>query len=215
MENKVEEKIEKDSLDSKEEILEDLTEDGGELEETAEEAEKKEDEEFEELNDEGTDLEEENSKLLEENNKLIEDNKMINNKLNAAQDKFMRLSAEYDNYRKRTAKEKEGIYTDSCVDVLKEILPVIDNLERALAADGSNGDLKKGVEMTLKQFNDALEKLNVEEIPADGNFDPNLHNAVMHIESDEFGENEIAEVFQKGYKRGDKVLRYSMVKVAN
>lgn len=135
--------------------------------------------------------------------------------MDTLQDRLVRTVAEYDNYRKRTSKEKEGIYSDACEDVLKEVLPVLDNLERALLADGNIDDLKKGVEMTLKQFNDALEKLGVEEISTKEGFDPNIHNAVMHIEDENFGENEVVEVFQKGYKRGEKVIRYSMVKVAN
>lgn len=133
----------------------------------------------------------------------------------ALKDKLLRTVAEYDNFRKRTIKEKENIYTEACADVLKEMLPVLDNLERAVAVDGSVEDLKKGLEMTINQFIGALNKLGVEEIAADGDFDPNLHNAVMHIEDTNLGANQVAEVFQKGYKKGDKVLRYSMVKVAN
>lgn len=202
MENKIDESLEKESVDTQEEVIEE-----GNGKETLEECEVNEDKEFEEVD--------EDSSLNEENLKLKEENKVLNNKINAVQEKHMRLTAEYDNYRKRTVKEKEGIYTDACADVLKDMLPVIDNLERAIAADGSDSELKKGVEMTLKQFNDALGKLNVEEIPSDGKFDPNVHNAVMHVQGEEYGENEIVEVFQKGYKRGEKVLRYSMVKVAN
>lgn len=130
-------------------------------------------------------------------------------------DKLLRTAAEYDNFRKRTTKEKENIYTDACADVLKEMLPVLDNLERAIAVDGSVEDLKKGVEMTINQFKSAFDKLGVEEIATDGEFDPNVHNAVMHVEDETLGANQIAEVFQKGYKKGSKVLRYSMVKVAN
>lgn len=133
----------------------------------------------------------------------------------ALKDKLLRTVAEYDNFRKRTIKEKENIYTEACADVLKEMLPVLDNLERAIAVDGSVEDLKKGLEMTINQFVGALNKLGVEEIAADGDFDPNLHNAVMHIEDENLGANQVAEVFQKGYKKGEKVLRYSMVKVAN
>lgn len=139
----------------------------------------------------------------------------LQKEVDTLKDRLLRITAEYENYRKRTSKEKEGIYTDACEDVLKEILPVIDNLERAIAIDGSADDIKKGVEMTMKSFNDSLNKLNVEEIAADGNFDPNFHNAVMHVEDESLEANVIVEVFQKGYKRGDKVLRYSMVKVAN
>ena len=130
-------------------------------------------------------------------------------------DKLLRTVAEYDNFRKRTAKEKENIYNEACADVLKEMLPVLDNLERAVVVDGSVEDLKKGIEMTINQFLGALNKLGVEEIAADGEFDPNFHNAVMHVQDENLQANQVAEVFQKGYKKGDKVLRYSMVKVAN
>lgn len=182
-------------------------------EETLEQAEIKEDLEFEEVQVET--VEERLSGLKTENEKITEENKLVNSKLSAMQDKHLRLTAEYDNYRKRTAKEKEQIYTDSCSDVLKEIFPVIDNLERAIDMCTEESDLKKGVEMTLKQFQGALEKLNVEEISTEDKFDPNLHDAVMHIVDENYGESQIVEVFQKGYKRGEKVLRYSMVKVAN
>lgn len=133
----------------------------------------------------------------------------------ALKDKMLRTIAEYDNFRKRTIKEKENIYTEACADVLKELLPVLDNLERAISVDGSVDDLKKGVEMTINQFCTSLTKLGVEEIAADGDFNPNVHNAVMHVEDENLAANQVAEVFQKGYKKGDKVLRYSMVKVAN
>lgn len=180
-----------------------------ENEETLEEAEKLEDLEFEQVEGDLGTLAEENTKLLEENTKL-------NNEVEALKDRLVRLQAEYENYRKRTQKEKEGIYTDACEDVLKNILPVGDNLERAVSVQGGTAeDIKKGVEMTLKSFSETLEKLQVEEIVCDGEFDPNYHNAVMHIEDDSLPKNHVVEVFQKGYKRGDKVLRYSMVKVAN
>ncbi|WP_347560225.1 nucleotide exchange factor GrpE [Clostridium sp. JN-9] len=153
--------------------------------------------------------------LTKENLKLKDDNEKINNELEALKERLVRNSAEYENYRKRTAKEKEGIYTDACEDILKSFLPVLDNLERAVSAEGDLESLKKGVDMTLKQFNSALDKLDVVEIPSEGEFDPNFHNAVMHVEDENQGKNKIVEVFQKGYKRGDKVLRFSMVKVAN
>ena len=111
--------------------------------------------------------------------------------------------------------EKEGIYADACVDVLKEVIPTVDNLERALAVDGSVEDLKKGIEMTIKGFQTSLEKLGVEEISVEEGFDPNMHQAVMHIQDENYDKNVVAEVFLKGYKKGDKVIRYSMVKVAN
>jgi molecular chaperone GrpE len=146
---------------------------------------------------------------------LKEENEKLKEELDEAKDKLLRLTAEYDNYRKRTVKEKEGIYSDAYVDVLKEIIPIIDNLERAVAADGSLEDLKKGIEMTMKGCLDSFAKLGVQEIDTTGEFDPNLHNAVMHIEDENLGKNAIAEVFQKGYKKDDKIIRHTMVKVAN
>ena len=128
---------------------------------------------------------------------------------------MLRITAEYENFRKRTAKEKEGIYADACADVLKEVIPTVDNLERALVVDGSVEDLKKGIEMTIKGFQTSLEKLGVEEISVEEGFDPNMHQAVMHIQDENYDKNVVAEVFLKGYKKGDKVIRYSMVKVAN
>lgn len=142
-------------------------------------------------------------------------NKKLQEELDTTKDTLLRLRAEYDNYRKRTTKEKEGIYSDAYVDVIKEILPIIDNLERAIAADGSLEDLKKGVEMTMKGCQDAFSKLGVEEIDATGEFDPNFHNAVMHVEDENLEKNVVAEVFQKGYKKDNKIIRHTMVKVAN
>lgn len=136
--------------------------------------------------------------------------------LDEANDKYMRMIAEYDNFRRRTAKEKEATYSEAYADALGELFPVIDNLERAASyKDAEN--VSKGVEMTLKAFCDTLAKLGVVAIdmPEDKLFDPNLHNAVMHIEDDSYGEGEIVEVLQKGYMRGERVLRYAMVKVAN
>ena len=136
--------------------------------------------------------------------------------LDEANDKYMRMIEEYDNFLRRSVKEKESIYADAYADALGELFPVIDNLERAASyKDAEN--VSKGVEMTLKAFCDTLEKLGVVAIdmPEDKLFDPNLHNAVMHVEDDAYGEGEIVEVLQKGYMRGEKVLRYAMVKVAN
>ena len=134
-----------------------------------------------------------------------------------ANDKYARLYAEYDNYRKRTAKEREGIYTDAYVDAVSEILPILDNFERALQfKDADAENVTRGLEMIEKGFAEALTKMGVCEIEALGKpFDPEKHNAVMHVEDDAFGENEVVEVFMKGYIKGDKVLRHSMVKVAN
>ncbi|MDU2288987.1 nucleotide exchange factor GrpE [uncultured Clostridium sp.] len=146
--------------------------------------------------------------------KLKDENKKLSNELDALKERLLRLTAEYDNYRKRTAKEKEGIYTDACTDVLKEILPVADNLERALAVDGNVEDLKKGVEMTIKGFLNSLQKLGVEEIDTTNGFDPNLHQAISVVEDENLNSNDVAQVYQKGYKKGEKVIRYSMVTVA-
>jgi len=163
--------------------------------------------------------------IVEENNdkeneldamrKLKDENKRLTNEAETLKERLLRLTAEYDNYRKRTSKEKEGIYTDACTDVLKEMIPVLDNLERAISVEGNVEDIKKGIEMTIKGFKTSFEKLGVEEIDATGEFDPNYHQAVMHIEDENLGANSVAEVFQKGYKRGDKVIRYTVVKVAN
>ena len=131
-------------------------------------------------------------------------------------DKYLRLMAEFDNYKKRSAKERENIYTDVRVDTVSKFLPVYDNLERALKAETADEAYKKGVELTFNQLRDVFKKLGVEEIESIGKaFDPNLHNAVMHVEDEELEQNVVAETFQKGYKMGEKVLRYAMVKVAN
>ena len=131
-------------------------------------------------------------------------------------DKYIRLMAEFDNYKKRSVKERENIYTDVRVDTVTKFLPVYDNLERALKAETADEAYKKGVELTFNQLMDVFKKLGVEEIETVGKtFDPNFHNAVMHVEDEEKGESEIVEEFQKGFKIGDKVIRFSMVKVAN
>jgi len=131
-------------------------------------------------------------------------------------DQFLRLAAEYDNFRKRTQREKDGIYQDAVADTVKKFLPVYDNLERALHHETADEAYKKGVEMTMNQLKTVLEKLGITEIEALGQpFDPALHNAVMHIEDENFGENTVAEVFQAGFRLGDKVVRFAMVKVAN
>lgn len=131
-------------------------------------------------------------------------------------DKYLRVCAEYDNFRKRSQKEKDGLYYDIRANVVTSFLPVYDNLVRALAAETEDEAYRKGVEMIMNQFNTTLEKLDVKAIPAVGEkFDPSIHNAVMHVDDETKGENEIVEEFQKGFKIGDKVIRFSMVKVAN
>ncbi len=132
-------------------------------------------------------------------------------------DKYLRLYAEYDNFRRRTAKEKESIYGDATADTVKGILPVIDTLERAaagLSPEEAESPLGKGITMTLKSATDALAKLGVEDLPTEA-FDPNIHNAVMHIEDETLPDGAVVEVFQKGYRKGDHIIRYAMVKVAN
>ncbi len=136
-----------------------------------------------------------------------------NVELAAANDKYMRMMAEYDNFRKRSAKEKEGVYADAYSDCISNLLPILDNLERAGKSDNFEA-VVKGLELTVKAFDDALDKMGVSVIPTE-TFDPNLHNAVMHVEDEAYGDGEIVEVFQKGYIKGDKVIRYAMVKVAN
>lgn len=133
-------------------------------------------------------------------------------------DQFTRLTAEYDNYRKRTAKEKEGIYANAKIDTIKGMLPVYDNLERGLAQFDAEDDdpHKKGLEMIFNQYKEALTKLGVTPIDCVGKeFDPERHNAVMHIEDESCGENTVVEVLQQGFMLGDKVLRFAIVKVAN
>ena len=132
------------------------------------------------------------------------------------EDKFLRLAAEYDNFRKRSEKEKENTYSDAKCDAVKALLPVYDNLERALKQTTADEAYAKGVEMTMTGLKDALKSLGVEEIPALGApFDPTVHSAVMHVEDESLGENIVAEVFQTGFLLGDKIIRFAMVKVAN
>ncbi|NLP26913.1 MAG: nucleotide exchange factor GrpE [Clostridiales bacterium] len=142
--------------------------------------------------------------------------KKIEEALNSANDKYLRLLAEYDNYRKRTVKEKAEIYSDATVSCILEMLPVIDNFERALETECSDDNYRVGIEMIFNQLKSILEKMNVKEIEAFNKpFDPNLHNAIKRVDDDKFEENTICEVYQKGYMLKDKVIRYAMVVVAN
>lgn len=187
-------------------------------------AEKK-DEVTEEAVEETKAAEEETKK--EENKKEEAENKAENekiteleNKIKEWEDKYTRLYAEYDNYQKRSRREKDARYADAVVDIIAQILPVADNLDRALATEVESEDAKKvldGVNMVKKQMNDILAKLEVSEIAAVGEvFDPNVHNAVMHVEDEDAAENTVVEEFMKGYKyKDDRVIRHSMVKVAN
>jgi molecular chaperone GrpE len=136
--------------------------------------------------------------------------------IQAEKDKYLRLCAEYDNFRKRSQKERDTLYADIKADTLIKFLPIYDNLERALATPTEDEAYRRGVEMIMTQFCTTMDKLGITEIDALGQkFDPNMHNAVMHIQDDAYGENEVVEVFQKGFKLNDKVIRFAMVKVAN
>lgn len=143
--------------------------------------------------------------------------KELENELATVKEAHIRTLAEYDNYRKRSAREKQAAFADSKADCLKELLPAIDNFERALATTDSDFDsFKKGMDMIYTSLVGTLSKLGVEAFGAEGDtFDPKLHNAVMHVDDESFGENVIAQVFSKGYKIGERILREAMVKVAN
>ena len=149
-------------------------------------------------------------------NPLLEELEALKQNLTDQEDKFLRLAAEYDNYRRRSQKEKESAWADSKAETAAAFLPVYDNLERALKQDTADEACKKCVEMTMTQLKEVISKLGIQEIPALGEtFDPNLHNAVMHVEDENAGENTIVEVFQAGFRTEEKVIRFSMVKVAN
>ena len=147
----------------------------------------------------------------------VEQMELAVKQLDTVKDQFVRLTAEYDNYRKRTTKEKDNIYQDAKADTIKAFLAVYDNLERAaLSEGGEDSPHKKGLEMIFAQYKDILKSLGVEEIEAKGAAcDPEMHNAVMHIDDENLGENVVAQVFQAGFKMGDKVIRHSIVQVAN
>ena len=137
-------------------------------------------------------------------------------KYNAEHDARLRLAAEYDNFRKRTIKEKDAAYGNGKADAVTKVLPIYDNLERALNQPTEDAAFKKGVEMTMTELVKILNGLGVEIFGEVGDsFDPNMHNAVMHVENEKLGENVIAQVFQKGFKIGEKIVRFAMVQVAN
>ena len=140
----------------------------------------------------------------------------LKGELAEANDKWLRTMAEYENFRKRSQKEKEAIYTDSKSDIAAKFLPVLDNFERAAASADDFEGYKKGIEMTVKQLLDVFTSLGIESYGEKGEaFDPNIHNGVMHIDDESLPDNSIAEVFMKGYRLGDKVIRHATVKVAN
>ena len=182
------------------------------LEETAEEC-------AEQTSEETADAEAETAQqdaAAEEKEPELTEEEKLRKELDESKDKYLRLMAEYDNFRKRSAKERLDLSATIKGNTIGEILPVFDNFERALAAETEDTNYKAGVEMIFKQFGDMLTKLGVEIIdPIGQTFDPNIANAVNQIEDENLGENEVAQVFQKGYKIGDKVIRYAMVVVAN
>lgn len=174
-------------------------------------------EKAEETKDEAEKTPEENEPEVKEaeEEKLSEEEK-LRAELDEQKDKYLRVVAEYDNFRKRTAKERLELISTSKADAITQILPVIDNFERALSAQTQDETYKTGIEMIFKQFNEVLKGLGIEEInPIGEKFDPSVANAVNQIEDENLGDNEVAQVFQKGYRIGDKVLRYAMVVVAN
>ncbi len=166
-------------------------------------------------------IEQEDNKEQEENKELekeeIEQKEMVPKEdYDDLDDRFKRILAEFENFKKRSKKEREGLYNSILSDVVEIILPVLDNLENAAKAETQDENYKQGIELVLKQFNDVLKTKGVEEIEAEGQtFDPELHEAVRSIQDEEKGEKEIVEVYRKGYKIGNKVIRHSMVAVAN
>ena len=155
-------------------------------------------------------------KAKAENLKLKEEIESLTAALEEEKKNRLYLAAEYDNFRRRSQKEKDGIYSDAISDAIKEILPLFDNLERAGQYSGDSEKVAEGLALIAKMSDEVLSKLGVERFGAPGEqFDANIHNAVMHEDNEAFGENEITDVYQVGYKRGDKIIRFAMVKVAN
>ena len=196
----------------------------GELENLEETGEIEEDvlevleEEEEDLDGDEKDIREKLKETKKEAKKLCAELDRKTGEYDGLYDKYLRINAEYDNFRKRTAKEKEGIYSDAATDVLKNILPILDNIERAVQyADSAEPDkVSDGVKMIYSQFMNSLANIGVEEIKAAGEqFDPEIHNAVSHEEDETQPDNTVTEVLQKGYIKGDKVIRPAMVKVVN
>lgn len=154
-------------------------------------------------------------KLQKEIDALKEEIEALKAEIKEKDDKYLRMAAEYDNFRRRSREEKDGIYEAALADTVRELLPIIDNLERAAQFEGGDKVLE-GLAMTAKATSTVFEKLGVEEVGQTGEtFDPNLHNAVFHVDDEAYGEGEIVEVFQKGYKKGKRIIRFAMVKTAN
>ncbi len=177
------------------------------------EEKKKNEAEAEEIKAEAEVKEEKESKKEDKKSvKAEKEIKALKDELAEANDKYLRLAAEYDNYRKRTAKEKSDAYNDAYIDAVKAILPLADSLDKAIQFTPDD----KGIKAITKQLKDIFTKIGVSEIESDGKeFDPNLHNAIMHEENEELGENVVTQTFEKGYKLGEKIIRHAMVKVAN
>ena len=185
---------------------------------TSEKEKKKQSEPTEEVKtDEKTDEKAEKEAECKESSKEESAQSKLEEELKAKNDAYLRLAAEYENYRRRTTEEKTNIYADATAKAIKEILPIGDSIEMALkSVDNAPEEYKKGLELICNQLKTSLEKLNVETFGEVGEeFNPELHNAVMKIEDDSLGENTIAQVFQTGYKTGDKIIRHAMVQVAN
>ena len=179
-----------------------------------ENAKKKATEEIKEEIREETSEAEETTEAVEETTENLEEK--VADEVAEFKDKLLRTMAEFDNYNRRTAKEKDSMYDYAVCDTVNKLLPVLDTLKLSLQHEKEDTPFKQGVEMVVKQFIDTLDKMDVKEIKAVGEtFDPNFHNAVMHIEDEQYGEKEIVEEFQTGFIRKDKVIRFSMVKVAN
>jgi len=163
-----------------------------------------------------TDVPPEIQALIEENEELIAEAEKHKNDLDKEHELLLRVSAEYENYRRRTTEEREKLYKDAAADTVSRFLNILDSFDRALQSEHDPEDpFYTGMALIAKQFSDIVESIGVKEIPVDIEFDPNLHNAVMHIDDEQYGQREIIEVFAKGYTLGDRVLRHSMVKVAN
>ena len=159
---------------------------------------------------------EEKTAKKEKKSKKDSEIEKLKSELDKKNDILLRTAAEFDNYKKRTEREKSGVAEYARASIIKQLLPILDNIDRAAGADKESPDYIKGIELIVKQFEGLSEKLGIEEIAKQGDvFDPNLHEAVMHIEDEALGESVIAEVLQKGYKTGDTIIRHAMVKVAN
>lgn len=155
--------------------------------------------------------------IIDENQEMLQKLDELQKDLKEQEERFLRLAAEYDNYRKRSEKDRISAYNDGKANTVAEILSIADCIERAIEASGdADAEYQKGLRMLSEQFDASLGRLGVESFGCIGDgFDPELHNAISHIESDEVGENVIAQIFQKGYKMGDKIIRHAMVSVAN